>query len=48
MESDSFADNAVEDAYETDTPLLSVSIDERPLCNSRIADDIDLLGGGEE
>ena len=43
-----FADDAVDDAEETDTLLSSVSIEGRPLCNMRFATDIDLLGGSEE
>ena len=37
-----------EDAEEIDTPLLSLSIRGRQLCNLRFADHIDLLGGSEE
>ena len=47
-ENDCFADYAVEDAVETDTPLSSVSIGEQLLCNLWFADDIDLLGSSEE
>ena len=48
-ESDCFADDAVEEAEETDTPLSSVSIGGRPLCSLGFADDIHLLGNsGEE
>ena len=47
-ENGSFADNAVEDAEEIDTSLLSVSITGRPLCNLRFADYIDLLRDSEE
>ena len=42
-----FAYDAVEDAEETDTPLSSLSVGGRPLCNFRFADDIDLFGGTE-
>ena len=45
---DCFADYAVEEAEETDTPLSLVSIGGRPLCNLRFADDIHLLGISEE
>ena len=45
---DCFAGDPVEDAEETNIPLSSVSIGERPLCNLRFADDIDLLGGSEK
>ena len=45
---DEIVDDAVEEADETDTPLSSVSIGGRPLCNLRFADDIDLLGSSEE
>ena len=45
---DCFADNIVEDAEETDTPLSSMSIGGRPLCNLRFADDIYMLGSSEE
>ena len=45
---DCFADDAVEDAEETDTPLSSVSIGGRPLCNLWFADDTNLLGGNDE
>ena len=45
---DSFADDAVEEAEETDTPPSSLSIGGRPLCNLRFADDIVLLGSSEE
>ena len=47
-ENDCFADDAVEEAEETDTPLSSVTIGGRSLCNLRFADDIDLLGSSEE
>ena len=47
-ENDCFPGDAVEDAEETDIPLSSVSIGRQPLCNLRLADDIDLLGGREE
>ena len=43
-----FADDAVEETEETDTPLSSVSIGGRPLCNLRFANDIDLLESSEE
>ena len=43
-----FADDASEDAEESDIPLSSVSTGGRPLCNLRFPDDIDLLGGSEE
>ena len=43
-ENDCFADDAVEEAEETDTPLSSVSTGGRPLRNLRFADDTDLLG----
>ena len=45
---DCFADDAVEKAEETDTPLSSVSIGGRPLCNLRLRYDIDLLGSSDE
>ena len=47
-ENDCFADDAVEDAEETDIPLSSVFIRGRPLCNLQFVDDIDLLTGSEE
>ena len=47
-ENDCFADDAVEETEETDTPLSSLSIGGRPLCNLRFADDIDLLGSSVE
>ena len=47
-ENDCFADDVVEDSEETDTPLSSVSVEERPLCNLQFADDINLLGSSEE
>ena len=43
-ENDCLADDAVEEAEETDTTLSSVSIGGRPLRNLPFADDIDLLG----
>ena len=43
-----FAGDAVEDTEETDTPLSSVFIGGRSLCNLRFTDDIDLLGSSEE
>ena len=43
-----FADDAVKDAEEFDTPLSLVSIGGRPLCNLRIADGIERLTGSEE
>ena len=48
IKSDQFVNNPKEDAAEVDTPLSSVSIEVRPLCNLQFADDIDLLGGSEE
>ena len=45
---DCLADDAVEEADETDTPLSSVSVGVRPLCNLLFADDIDLLGSSED
>ena len=48
MKNDCFADDAVEDAEEIDTPLSLMSIGGRPLCSLRFADDIDLLGGSWE
>ena len=47
-ENDCFADDAIEEADESDTPLSSVPNGGRPLCNLRFADDIDLLGKSEE
>ena len=47
-ENDYCADDAAEDAEETDTPLSSVTIGGRPLWNLRFANDTDLLGGTEE
>ena len=47
-ENDCFADYAVEEADEIDTPLSLVSIGGRPLCNFQFANDIDLLGSSEE
>ena len=41
---DQFADNSEEDAQEVDTSLSSMITGGRPLCNLRLADDIDLLG----
>ena len=45
---DCFADDAVEEAEETDTPLPSLSIGGQPLCNLQFADDIDLLTSSAE
>ena len=45
---DCFADDAVEQAEETDTSLSSVFIGGRPLWNLQFADDIDLLASREE
>ena len=47
-ENDCFADYAVEEAEATDTPLSSVCIGGRPLCNLLFADGINLLGSSEE
>ena len=47
-DNDSFADDAAQEAEETDTLLSSVFIGGRPLCNLRFADDIDLLGSSEK
>ena len=47
-ENDCLADDAVEEAEETDIPLSSVCIGGRPLCNLQFADDIDLLGSSQE
>ena len=47
-ENDCVAHDAVEEAEETDTPLSSVSIRGRPLCDLRFADDVDPLGSREE
>ena len=44
---DRFADDAVDEAEETDTPLSSVSIGGHPHCNLGFADDIDMLGSSE-
>ena len=48
VKNDCFAGDAVEDLKETDIPLSSGSIGRRPLCNLRLADDIDLLGDSEK
>ena len=47
-ENECFASDAVEDAEETGALPSSVFIGGRPLCNLRLADDIDLLGGSEK
>ena len=47
-ENDCCADDAVENAEEIDTPLSSMSIGGRSLCNLSFADDIDQLRGSDK
>ena len=47
-EDDKFANNSEEDAEAVDISLSTVCFGERPICNLRFADGIDLLGGSEE